>query len=542
MAAKKKRAAPKPAPAAPAKPADPPSIATSVKALSAVGVLAAALIAVSANVLVSRFYERWDWTGAGLYTLSDATVETLRSLEEPVDVVVFLSSSDPMTVSVRHMLTAYGAETTQLRPRYVDPDRDPAEFLALQQKYNILAGKTEDGRVVTDASIVIARGDRHWFITSDDMVAYDEADGRARPKLEQSLTEGLRNVLSRDKTKLCFTTGHQEISTEDGGPNGLGELRYRLEKNNYVIEAVDLAAPRLPALTDCHVVLVVGPEIRVPEKAARHVADYVKAGGNAFVMANPILDEENRIQPTGLDPIGSVAQIAFNSDFLVETSSEARLPSGLGETFFAKPVQHAITGGLIKDGDRVLYRVLFSASQSLRATGSAPQPLLTTTSDAFALKDIRPFVEAGKPVEKAAGDPVGPFTIAFASELPRPAASKSPHGPRVVIAGSANLAWSRNWRDSTLLGNRVFVESAVSWLAARPALVSVPEKPAHEVGLGLTEESLSDVFRYVILYMPGAAMVLGAFVLLRRRHTERRSRRDKHDKPTKPDPESAEKP
>ncbi|HMR07211.1 MAG TPA: GldG family protein, partial [Polyangiaceae bacterium] len=231
--------------------------------LSAAGVIAATLLGISANVLVSRFYKRWDVTSRGLYTLSDATVDTLRGLGDPVEVIVFLSASDPLTVSVRHMLTAYGAETDKLRPRYVDPDRNPAEFLALQQKFGIVAGKTDDGRVVTDASIVVSRGSRNWFVTTDDIVVYDENDGQARPKLEQALTEAIRNVLERESARICFSVGHQEISIDDGGPSGLAELRYRLQKGNFEVETIDLAAPKLDReLPSCQVVVVAGPEVR----------------------------------------------------------------------------------------------------------------------------------------------------------------------------------------------------------------------------------------------------------------------------------------
>jgi hypothetical protein len=94
----------------------------------------------------------------------------------------------------------------------------------------------------------------------------------------------------------------------------------------------------------------------------------------------------------------------------------------------------------------------------------------------------------------------------------------------MVVIGTANVAFSQCWRDATLLGNRMLVESALSWLAAKPAIVSVPEKPSHPAGLSLTEESLTEVLRYVLLYMPGSALFLGALILLRRRQTERRSR------------------
>ena len=373
-----------------------------LKALSAAGVLAAALIGLSANVLAARFYERWDWTSQGLYTLSPATVETLHDLQEPVDVVVFLSASDPLSVSVRNMLTAYGAETRQLKTRFVDPDRNPAEFLALQQKYGIITGKTEDGRVVTDAAIVVARGDRHWYVTSDDIVSYDESDNRAKPKLEQALTEAIRNVLQKESTTICFSAGHQEISIDDGGPNGLGELRYRLEKNNYRVVTLDLGAPKPDvALDECRVVVVAGPQVEVPANVTSRLSKWFSGGGNVLVLANPILDEDNRIRPTGLEPLTRTAGIELNADFVVEQDDKLRLPTGLGESFFATPKEHAITAGLFRAGEP-RFRVLVSAAQSLRASGKQPVSLLVTSAEAVAVKDIRPFVEQGKAIEKGA--------------------------------------------------------------------------------------------------------------------------------------------
>ncbi len=166
-----------------------------------------------------------------------------------------------------------------------------------------------------------------------------------------------------------------------------------------------------------------------------------------------------------------------------------------------------------------------TAAQSLRATkDSSAKSLLVTSKDAFSVKDIRPFVDEGRAVEKHSGDASGPLAVAMAAERPTLPGSKDKHGPRMVIAGTANLAFSQGWRDATLLGDRVIVESALSWLAAKPAIVSVPEKPSHPAGLSLTEESLGDVLRYVLLYMPGAALLLGALILVRRRYTERRSR------------------
>ena len=45
-------------------------------------------------------------------------------------------------------------------------------------------------------------------------------------------------------------------------------------------------------------------------------------------------------------------------------------------------------------------------------------------------------------------------------------------------------------------------------------IVSVPEKASHDVGLSLTEESLGEVQRYVLMYMPASAALLGSLKIM----------------------------
>lgn len=496
------------------------------RVLSAVGVVAAAILAVNVNVLVARRYTRWDFTSDALYTLSEPTKRTLRSLTEPVDVVVLLSRSDPLTTGVRHLLTAYGAETQRLRVRYLDPDRNPAEFAATQQKYGILAGKSEDGRVVTDASIVIARGERHWFITPDDMLRFDPESARARPRLEQALTEGIVNVLTSDKPLVCFSEGHQELRLDDAGPDGLAELRDRIEKSNYTVARRALAGPAPESLEECRLLVVAGPRLPFSPAEAEHVAAAVRRGTSALLLLTPLVDEGGAVVPSGLEPVAALAGAALGQNLILETDPDARLPRALGEVFFAQPSAHEVTEGLVRGGGRLELRVLVNQTQSVRPTHDRTKPLLTTSDAAVALTSVKPLLDGGADdvVREASR---ARHVLAVARELDKPAGTD--HAPRVVVAGNAAIAGGRSFRDAGLYGNRIFLENAVSWLAARPALVSVPEKAEHEIGLALTEESLGEVMRYVIIYMPGSAALLGLFVILRRRHVEKRSRRAARD-------------
>jgi hypothetical protein len=500
------------------------------RAVPWLGAALGALLLVNVNVLGARWYKRWDVTPDRLYSLSQPTRELLQGLQQPVDVHVLLSKSDPLLVSVRHMLEAYGAETQQLRVHYVDPDRSPAEFLAVQQKYRILAGKADDGRIVTDAAIVVARGEQHWFVTAEELVRFDEDSGRSQPALEQSLSGALANLRGNDKAKLCFTTGHREPTLDDLGPQGLSELKQRLLKNNYELVSVDASAPRV-SFADCVAVVVATPELQLGAEAAKRLTEYVSGGGSALLLLAPILGEERTVQPSGLEPVLELAGITIGKDVVLERDEAARLPSGSGELFFATLLAHPITRGVRHDDDQLSSRVLVVQSRSVQASNGATL-VMSSSEQAVALSDLSVLVDEQRRAELAGKLQPLRYGLAAARELPKPPGSKSAHGPRLFVSGATNLAHNRNFQDPSLYGNRRLLENAISWAAARPRMVSVPEKPTREVGLSLSEESLGEVMRYVLLFMPGSVVLIGAFVLLRRRSVERQSRRGTVETPT----------
>lgn len=482
------------------------------------GVVGAALLLINVNVLGARWYQRWDVTPDRLYSLSQPTRELLRELHEPVDVSVLLSKGDPLLVSVRQLLAAYGAETQQLRLHYVDPDRSPAEFLAVQQKYQILAGKAEDGRIVTDAAIVVARGDQHWFVTAEELVRFDEESGRSQPALEQALSSALANVRGTEKAKLCFSTGHREPTLDDVGPQGLSELRQRLQKSNFEPTSVDASSPRV-SYAGCAAVLVVTPELEFGADDAKRLGEYLSQGGSALLLLAPTIGEDRTVHPSGLEPVLAPLGIELTRDVVLEQDDAQRLPSGSGELFFAKLRPHAVTRGILHENDKLSSRVLVVQSRSLQVTGGA-SILLESSERALSIREL----DALTSPDRRAGLPAHSLALAAARELPAPAGTKTPRGSRLFVSGASNLAWNRNFQDPTLYGNRRLLENAVSWLAARPSMISVPEKSTREVGLSLSEESLGEVLRYVLLLMPGSAALIGVFVMVRRRSVEKQSR------------------
>jgi hypothetical protein len=108
----------------------------------------------------------------------------------------------------------------------------------------------------------------------------------------------------------------------------------------------------------------------------------------------------------------------------------------------------------------------------------------------------------------------------MAAERTRVAAT-DPHGPRVVVVGSRYVMAEDNWRQPRALhGTAFFVDSAISWLAARPTLVDVPDRAEVSAGIRVSEQGRDEVRRYVLLLMPLAAALLGAVVWAWRKSSE----------------------
>jgi hypothetical protein len=513
----------------PAKPKDalPGSSSTGAKVSTSIGIIAAMVLAVVANVLVARHYKRWDVTRGGLYTLSDPTLQTLHGLEEPVSVFVMLPAGDPLTTSVSHLLEAYKAETTRLDVKLTDPDRHRAEFLAIQQKYGVVEGKTEDGRILTDAAIIVAKGDKPYFLTANDLVAVeDEEDMRTRPRLEEALTTAIRSVTTGARPKICFATGHGEKPLDNGGDAGLAALKDRLGKNNY--DALEIAPARAGAkeeLPGCDLLVIAGPSEPVPAEDVARFVGFVKSGGSLLLAVGPVPDPDDaKYVDLGLGNLFAAVGLKMETDFVFELDAKRKAPNGFGETFLPEPKPHAITDGLLKAADRGIGVTLTITSSISKVPGEpATSPLLVTTDRSFGMVDF--FAWAKNPSQPSAKpeDHKGPLTVAWAVEMPKPAGAA--HAGRAVVIGSWGPLVSSNWQSEELRGTAAFVESSISWLVSRPSLVSVPKKPSVTAGLRVSEEDITKLGLYTVLCMPLASALFGVAVFLRRRSSERRGKK-----------------
>ena len=475
-----------------------------------IAIASATFIVVCINLLAASFDRRLDATIDHRYSLSTASRDTLVALTEPTSIYVFLSRGDPMASTVKQLLEGYLSLSRALSLRWIDPDHDPGQYLAVQSQLGMVAGASQQGRSIGDAIIVLERGKRRTYLTTEDVVAVDTQSGEAEPKLEQAITRGLRRLLDDSRPTVCFTQGHRELALQDTGADGLSELKARIERESVALETVDLGSAQSRDLMKCHLVVVAGPEIPLSSWAQHEISNHFRNRGSLWVLSSTVPANVGQVRAIGLSDILADTGISIGNNVVVETDPSLRLPDGFGEIFFAHPIDHPATHSLCGRSSERDLRVLVALAPSLNITGgSAATSLLTSSKHSFEISDVGAFLADGNTAAV-----VNATSRTLAAALERDAqADGAKH--RLIVA-PASIVLNRAQRLPALVGNRAIVDTMLTWLLARPVGVEIATSHRTALQFALSDSDISLLRLYVLAVAPSAVVVLGLVVLIHR--------------------------
>ncbi len=500
---------------APLPPRPAPPAARWHRLLDLGGVTAAFALLVLGNIVAARHWTRFDASAGARWTLSPATLTTLAAIDETVHIYLLFGSADPLGQSVRHTLEAYLGATNKLEVHAVDPDRDPVAFEEIRHRFTVDAERTADGRTVTDASIIVSRGERAWFISASELVQVSSGDDtRARPREEQAITTALRRVLGGERTVVCVTTGHGEASVDDTGAQGLDAFATILKKSNLEVRTVAIKGPG--SFDGCSLAMVAAPHLPFDRADALALADYSQEGHGIFLALGPIV-AEGGIRETGLEGFLAGNGMAIDASLVVETAGDSVVAGSRGLRFQTNVQEHPVTTGLAS-GPSTRPRVVLDLVRPLRHVqsprGVSAVDLLLSSDQSFAIDNLRDIGTWKDVPPRAAADRGGPHALAMLAEE-RLANEKV---ARVVLVGSAAILEARAWNEPTQSRGAAFLaESFVAYLGGELPVVDVPEKQEIAAGLRITDEARASVGRYVLLVVPGAFAALGLAIAWLRR-------------------------
>jgi ABC-type uncharacterized transport system involved in gliding motility auxiliary subunit len=492
-----------------------------------VGALLVVALVLITNYFGMKYYQRWDWTGSKLYSLSEKTESVLAGLDREVRATMFLQPGSDLHGPAKELLERYAAESTRFELRSVDPQRNLVEAQRLVDEYQLASmdvvvfEAADDRRVVEASTLADYDYSGMQFGASPTMTAF---------KGEEAFTSALIELIEQRKPTVRFTSGHGERDLDDFETDGLSRIADLLGRENLTLESwASLGQTEVPSDTD--LLVVAGPRVNFVAPEIEAFERYLEGGGRMLVMIDPELDGQGGLTRVGLEEWLGERGVELGDDLAIDPS--ATLPFYGAETIFVRALgAHPIVQSL----EQAQYPVIFALARSVRS-GSVPDDveittLLETSAEGWGETDLGGLDAVGQGEE----DTPGPLSVAVAvvprtepvagideadeidaepsAEGTEAMAGGEPSTWRLVVLGDSDFATNGQLAN---VGNPTLLANAFNWLLEREQLLGIGPKKPEQVRLTLTPGQLSGITWGTLLGLPGLAVAAGVSVWFRRR-------------------------
>jgi len=475
-----------------------------------ISMAAALAIFVMLNYLGARHSLRFFWSAKTAIELSPRTVSIVKSLTNQVKIIVYCDQSDLLYPELSALLKEYTNLNANISRRNVDPLSDALAAQKVTADFHL--GARHDKNL-----LIISSPDRQPSIIPIELLAppkmeavVDDSNGDGRMKFVRHLDEfngerildGYLLAIANPTRKLaCFLQGHGEASLGGQGDFDYREFADILLTDNFQPQLLNLSGTNLvPA--DCSVLIIAGPQDRIPPDELVKISAYLNQGGRLLVLFNYGTSSKF----TGLEELlyRWGMRVGMNT---VEDSAQS---TSSGTT-------------VIKDFNR-------SPNEAVSALNGRSMFLIKPRSITALPNPAGPADNSMKIVELAWTSP---------SALIQTNNSSLPSGQKVPVMAAVERSRAGTGLDSGVtriiavgdslfLGNIALSQSsangdfanlALEWLTDQFRIVNgVGPRKMLDYRVTLTRAELTNIRWIFLAGMPGAVLLFGGLVWLRRRH------------------------
>ena len=432
------------------------------------------------NVLAAREMPAIDLTQSGVNTLAPQSVSAAGHLKLDLRVVGFFRAGTGNGQAEADALVGlYQAQSAHVIYQRVNYDTSPRDVKAFS--------------VREPNTLVLELGGKTQQLSP-------------AMRSEQDFTAALLQLESGSTPLVCWAVGAGGRSLTDANQSsGYSGVASILAANNFA--TTDLSIDQVTSIpADCGQVALVGSTSELPQPAIKALDDYVAAGGNLLIAADPW--NQNPAATASLSSALMPYGLAFSGALAVEPD-----PSRAFDV---------ITPAILSYGSSPIARdVQGVASFFPQATAIAGTPTPATTAVVIGATSSRSYAIASprQALQRQPGDSPGPFTIMETLQI-----GGGQKKARVVMIGTAGFAENRVLPPTSNDANLELALATFQWLAGQDALLGVPHKGARAVPLALTRQDQSVIIFLTAFLAPGLLLVAGLAVWWRRRATGLRPR------------------
>ncbi len=254
------------------------------------------------NILGSRVFLRADLTENKDYTISDSTKRALKSLDDLVNINVYLSKKlPPQLIRVQRQLKDLLAEYEiyargQLNIRYIDPGDDDSPNINPQIQPVPVQVIERDARSVQNVFLSI---EVRYAGDAEVIPSFIDEMGRLRSSLEYDLTAAILKVAREEKKSIGFLTGHEERDTRQE----CTRLRSLFEQQYGMTEVKDVNASDGPeAFEDLTTLIIAGPKTAVSDREKYEIDQFIMRGGRVLFLLDVMQENPQTMQGQPVSP------------------------------------------------------------------------------------------------------------------------------------------------------------------------------------------------------------------------------------------------
>ncbi len=451
---------------------------------SAVSVVLLIGILALVNYLGAQHVKRVDTTSEKIYSLSDQSTGVVQQVKQDLHVKAFYPGGD--YAPARDLLDLYKGRNSKLSYEFIDPDKQPqvAQQYAVTQYgdfQNPLSGES-----YRYGTLVLEMGGKT-----------ERIEKQSEPLREEDITNALLKIVKGEKKAIYFTQGHGEKNIEESERNGYSNAKGGLEKEGYVVKAVNLVQEaKVP--DDTAVLVMAGPTSEPFPNEMDQIDGFLDKGGSVLILLDPP-------PAPSLSEFMKKWSIDVGNNFVVDASGVGRL-FGAGPTI---PLVTRYSRHKITENFKVMTFFPF-----VRSVTPVDPPINGVTVEKLLESNERSWGETNLKSNEATFDEKtdlkGPVSLAAVASKPQGENKKS----RLVVYG--NSAFASNGAYG-LQGNGNLFLNTVSWLAQDENFISIRPKNPDDRRITMTEAQGRFVNYVLVLLLPVGIIGAGIRVWVRRR-------------------------
>jgi hypothetical protein len=459
-------------------------------------------VVVMVNYLAGHWFHRYYLSSQTRQPLSSLTVGLLHSLTNQVKITLFYDKEDSLFTTVSGLLNDYCNVNPRLQMTAVDYVWDAGQAEKVKNEYKgHLTSVTNKNLIIFDCDgrVQVVNGNALAEYVLERVPNEKEREFRRKPVAflgEKMFTSALLSVTSPKSLIAYYLTGDGEHALDGGNETGYLTFASVLRQNYIQVRTLTLTGTNgVPA--DCNLLIIAGPTKQMDEMELEKIDDYLHQGGRLFALLN----YASLQRPTGLEKILAGWGVDVGRSTVSDPDRSFYGGSDVVVLDFSRhPIVNPITG---------------SALQLILPRAISRLNINNPPADAPHVEEIA-FTSPRATTSDSGKRGTNRFSLAVAVEKGRvPGVITERGSTRIVVVGDSIFLGNHQIESAA---NRDFAGYAVNWLLERTQLMQgLGPRSITEFRLTMTKSQFHAAQWILLGGMPGAVLVLGGLVWLRRR-------------------------